>query len=160
MFYIVALLSITLLPVFIGYRDDAQPMVNVVPFRIFSDFFNLMQNENASIYIKLFWMNFLGNVLLFVPFGFFLGILYPKLQGWKKTMLIALVFSLSIEFAQLMLVMSRLASSRSSDIDDVIMNCLGSALGLLLLQGISRYKTGRNIICLLSDNEYYFKKHE
>jgi glycopeptide antibiotics resistance protein len=72
-----------------------------------------------------------ANVLLFVPWGFLLFILLftverPTLQTYVLTILLGLTFSLLIEGWQYFL------PSRVADVNDVIWNTSGTALGALL----------------------------
>jgi glycopeptide antibiotics resistance protein len=85
--------------------------------------------------------NAAGNVLLFVPLGILLPLVFRRLRFWQG-MLIAIALSSSIELAQYF---SRAwGSNRSADVNDVILNSLGACLGLAavsllrLRQGTSR----------------------
>ena len=64
----------------------------------------------------------LGNLLWFVPLGFFLRWLWRRIT-WQKTLKIGAILSLGIELCQWLL------QSGISDIDDVIFNSLGALLG-------------------------------
>ena len=72
------------------------------------------------------WTNamFLGNVLLFIPLGISLMLLYQKLTC-KLAVGIGLILSLSIEVIQIF-------TGRIFDINDIIYNILGTLLGTLL----------------------------
>ncbi len=79
-----------------------------------------------------FWVNFPGNILIFMPIGLFAGLLADKPRWWKGT-LWAFGLSLFIEFFQLFV-------SRGTDVDDLILNTLGGLLGhgaFLLLRRVS-----------------------
>ena len=65
------------------------------------------------------------NVLLFVPFGFFLPFIWPNINKLKYTVLSGFSFSLLIELSQLF-------NNRRADVDDLIMNTLGTLIGYLL----------------------------
>ena len=65
------------------------------------------------------------NILLFVPLGFFLPLLWSDFRSVKKTVLWGLFTSLSIELLQIF-------TFRSTDINDLITNTLGTAIGWLL----------------------------
>lgn len=75
------------------------------------------------------WINFLGNILIFLPIGFFPPLIW-NLSG-KKTVGICFLISLFIELAQLFL-------PRTSDIDDLILNTLGGAIGVMGYQLFSK----------------------
>ena len=66
----------------------------------------------------------LGNIVMFVPFGLFPALLW---RGWRwwKSLLVGFCTSVSIEFIQFFI-------GRSTDIDDVILNTAGAAVGFWL----------------------------
>ncbi|MDD4705814.1 MAG: VanZ family protein [Bacilli bacterium] len=72
----------------------------------------------------LFYRNVLGNVLLLLPFGYFTSY-YIKVNKYYINFIITLIISFSIEFIQSNI-------GRSFDIDDIILNMIGSYLGYLL----------------------------
>ena len=65
----------------------------------------------------------IANVLLFVPLGFLVPILWR--QRWWQTLLTALAATLCIELIQPFF-------DRSFDVDDIFLNFAGGAIGLLL----------------------------
>ncbi len=67
------------------------------------------------------------NVLLFVPLGFFLPFIWPNIDKLKYTVLSGFSFSLLIEISQLF-------NNRRTDIDDLILNTLGTLIGYLLFR--------------------------
>lgn len=62
------------------------------------------------------------NVVLFVPFGFFLPLLYKKYHHIKPVVLTGFLFSLSVEIVQMF-------DWGSTDINDLITNTMGACLG-------------------------------
>lgn len=81
----------------------------------------------------------IANVLLFVPWGFFLFILLysverPTMQTYILTFFLGLTLSLVIEGWQYFL------PSRVADVNDVIWNTLGAFLGALLGHGRLRVR--------------------
>ena len=77
------------------------------------------------------------NVLLFVPLGVLLPFIWPNTNGLKCTVYSGLSFSLLIEISQLF-------NNRCTDIDDLILNTLGSLIGYLLFMMFT-HKTKRTI---------------
>ncbi|MFD7334432.1 VanZ family protein [Streptomyces violascens] len=69
-----------------------------------------------------------GNVLLGLPFGVLLPVLFPRTRGLLRVVLMTAFVMLTVEAAQGLLV-----TGRAFDIDDVILNSLGSFAGYLLL---------------------------
>lgn len=72
----------------------------------------------------------LGNVVMFMPFGFFLPFVTEKLNQ-KRALVIAVVVPIVVEFFQLIV-------GRSFDIDDLICNFIGMVLGFFLAWGVKR----------------------
>lgn len=75
-----------------------------------------------TILWKTIIINVFGNVIMFVPFGF-LGIIFPKLNDFKTLIINFLFGIILIESLQYF---SRLGVF---DIDDVILNTVGAAIG-------------------------------
>lgn len=65
------------------------------------------------------------NAVMFMPFGFMLPILWKKCRTWKATLLAGFFTSFTIETIQLF-------SFRATDVDDLIMNTLGTFLGYII----------------------------
>lgn len=120
-FYLICLLSITLLPITIYYTNQPFkiiPTFNLIPIK---GLFNLTS-------INLFMMNTLGNLILFVPFVIFINILNQKKISLLKNLIIVLMFSLSIELFQYLEMYFQVAI-RMVDINDIILNVLGGGIG-------------------------------
>lgn len=66
--------------------------------------------------------NSMLNILLFVPFGFGLPVLWERYREGKWTVLSGLGLSLTIELLQML-------TLRATDVNDLITNTLGTALG-------------------------------
>lgn len=71
------------------------------------------------------------NVILFVPFGFFIPLLYKKYHHIKTVALTGFLFSLSVEIAQMF-------DWGSTDINDLITNTIGVCLGYLVYYLLSK----------------------
>ncbi len=71
---------------------------------------------------QLYYMLNVLNVFMFMPLGFLLPFIWPKYKNFFFTTLTGLYFSLLIELCQLF-------NHRATDVDDLIMNTLGTMLG-------------------------------
>ncbi|ANJ27315.1 VanZ family protein [Agromyces aureus] len=76
----------------------------------------------------------LANLVFFIPFGVYLGLLAPTWPWWRATSVVGLT-SLGLEVAQYVM------ATGSSDSTDVIVNTLGGLVGLMLL-GVARSALG------------------
>lgn len=107
--------------------SDRQTAVNIVPFKVFSDTFHAISKSGLW---DPFTINFLGNVLIFSPIGFFLPLLWQPFRFWK-TVLAGFLVSLFIETVQLFL-------NRSSDVDDLWLNTVGAVAGFGIYKLVSK----------------------
>lgn len=96
---------------------------NFIPFREI-----LRYNIGSRLFIK----NVLGNMLLFLPFGFFTSYLLDNKKP-LLTVVLTLIASLSIEVVQLMI-------GRVFDVDDIILNVLGALLGYFIYRLFDRFE--------------------
>lgn len=69
--------------------------------------------------------NILGNIVMMMPIGFLLPLFFEKLRKWYKVGLIGIALSVLIECSQLFL-------SRGTDIDDVLLNLMGTLTGYII----------------------------
>ena len=74
-----------------------------------------------SLGSRLFLKNVLGNMIMFLPFGFFVSY-YLEAKKFYFPLILTFIASLSIECVQL-------AIGRVFDIDDIILNMFGGMLG-------------------------------
>ncbi|MHC6179192.1 VanZ family protein [Clostridium sp. JNZ X4-2] len=72
--------------------------------------------------------NLLGNIVPFMPFGFLLPMVFKKINSFWKVVGVGLVVDLCIEVFQY------ITKIGSFDVDDIILNMTGIALGYLLIK--------------------------
>ena len=72
--------------------------------------------------------NVVGNMVIFVPFGFIVSYILDS-KKIIKPLFLTLVASLTIEFVQMYI-------GRSFDVDDILLNCIGGFAGFLLFVAI------------------------
>jgi len=96
---------------------------NLVPFT------EILRYEFGS---KLFIYNVVGNIVLFIPFGFIVAE-YIKPKTIMPPLFISLIVSFTVEFVQLNI-------GRSFDVDDILLNIVGCVAGYLLYIGLTAIK--------------------
>mgnify|MGYP002604798842 CR=1 FL=1 len=69
------------------------------------------------------FLNIFGNVLAFMPFGFFLPVISRRSKKWYNTVTFGFTWSLILETLQL------ISKVGSFDVDDLFLNTLGAAFG-------------------------------
>ena len=84
------------------------------------------------------FLNIFGNVLAFMPFGFFLPVIWVRTRHWYITVLLSFAMSLLVETMQLV------GKVGSFDVDDLLLNTLGGMAGYGLYRLFVRYYHQRN----------------
>ena len=107
----------------VTFQDVNYGTNNFVPFR---------EIFRYSIGSAKFIKNIVGNILLFIPFGFFSSY-YLKNKKMLTTLILTLITSSTIEIVQYYI-------GRVFDIDDIILNVLGGIVGFLLYIGFDAIK--------------------
>lgn len=103
--------------------------VNLVPFRTIRNYVKYSGFLHTMI-------NIFGNIIIFVPFGILLAEIFPKTRNILKILGITFATSFFVEFIQFFI-------GRSVDIDDLILNLLGSVIGYFIWKKILRFKFAR-----------------
>ncbi len=110
-FYLIAVFTITGIPSV--YSWDANPEFNLIPF------IDIVNNPPAYILYTIL------NILLFMPFGFLLPVLWKEYRSLRIMALAGILLSLFIEVLQIF-------SFRLTDVDDLIANTTGTVLGYVI----------------------------
>ncbi|MDO4267177.1 MAG: VanZ family protein [Eubacteriales bacterium] len=87
--------------------------------------------------MEAFLMNVFGNVIAFMPCGFFLPIVSRRSRRWYNTILLSFSLSLCVETAQLIWRVG------SFDVDDLLLNTLGGALGYICYRIVQKIRIRR-----------------
>ncbi|MBQ2953252.1 MAG: VanZ family protein [Clostridia bacterium] len=87
------------------------------------------------------WSQLLGNVLLFMPWGFCLPLLWRRFRRPLRMVGMALALTCSIELVQLFI-------GRYVEVDDILLNASGALLGAGLWRGLHRAWPGMDDLFL------------
>jgi len=112
----------------IDYADYAlalQRNRNLQPLRTLKQYWHLLQHSNGA-FVRHAFINLAGNVLLFIPLGYFLPYLWKKQRFFFRCMFSALLLIVLVEVIQLFSLLG------SMDVDDVILNMSGVLMGYIL----------------------------
>lgn len=108
----------------VTFQDDVTWSTNnFIPFR------EIMRYNITS---RLFLKNVIGNMLMFLPFGFFISV-YIKSDKPYLTILLTVIASIAIETVQMCI-------GRVFDVDDIILNVIGGTLGFLIYNLIRKLR--------------------
>ncbi len=100
-----------------SWKQEILWNLNLMPFRFLFDIHG---------YTRITWCkNIIGNIILFVPAGFFLLCLFPNVRVWsfKRYAWIMATMIIGMELFQLFFMCGH------CDIDDFMLNLLGACLG-------------------------------
>lgn len=103
------------------YRS-AEYQYNIIPFREIRRYFVYRSRLGA----KAVFLNLFGNVLGFIPFGFFCPIMSDRLKNGFLVAFLGFAMSFTVEVIQLLTRLGRF------DVDDLILNTFGAVSGYLL----------------------------
>lgn len=105
----------------LSYYPTWEETVSQIPYlpNMLTPFEEISRALNRKSYWLLFML--LGNIIMFMPIGFFPALLWRKPRWWKS-LLAGFGSSVTIEFIQFFI-------GRSTDIDDVILNTTGALAG-------------------------------
>ena len=104
--------------------------VNFIPFKSIYEIY--MFSVSPTVVIR----NILGNIVLFIPISFLMGILWEKWGKMKNMLLFSLLVPCGIEFIQLFI-------GRAVDVDDVILNFVGLMIGFLVSKLVCKILIGQ-----------------
>ena len=107
------------------YWMQLSARINLVPFSSMGSMLRaLWHNPHPDVLWTVVY-NIGGNIVMFVPLGFFLRMLFPKCRGFLWCMgTVALIMS-TVELCQLFTLRG------FCEVDDVMLNVLGAAIGWL-----------------------------
>ena len=120
--------ALTVVPDGAGWGLNLSPPVNLLPTRTIA----AVAGGPARVY------QLLGNVALLAPAGFLLPLAVPGLRRGLRVVLVGAWLSAGIEVVQLVLTVVGTRPSRAADVDDLLLNVLGVALGRAVLWLLAR----------------------
>ena len=106
----------------IPYWDQVAQQLNLVPFRTLRLFAHLL-DSGVRAHIRMAVINLGGNVIMFIPLGLLLPKVFPKLSSLLRVLLTTAAIITVVEIIQLFTLVG------SCDIDDLILNVAGAAIG-------------------------------
>ena len=116
--------------------ENASSGLNLVPFK---------EITRYQIGTTQFFYNVIGNIVLFLPFGFFVSD-FVKAKKTHQILIVSILISLTAELIQFKI-------GRAFDIDDVLLNVTGAIIGFMLYISIQAIK--RHLPKTLQNNLFY-----
>ena len=107
----------------VTFQDVSWSSSNFIPFK---------EIFRYEIFSDMFFKNVIGNMIIFIPYGFFISY-FLKLDKSKLIILLSLITSITIEITQFII-------GRVFDVDDMLLNLLGGLLGYLMYKLLRDFK--------------------
>lgn len=133
---LLAIIYLLLLYYLLLSTERAASGVNLTPFK---------EMTRYSIGSKLFFYNVIGNVVLFIPFGYFASS-YLKAKKLSHILVPSILISLTAEAIQFKI-------GRAFDVDDIILNMVGAIIGFMIYISVQAMK--KQLPKFLQTNLFY-----
>lgn len=103
--------------------DTTGQSVNLTPFATLRLYGRILQKNTNPALVRHAIINLVGNVVMFVPLGWFLPALFRKTRGFFRTVFLGVGLVCLVEAVQF------ITGLGSCDVDDLLLNMLGVILG-------------------------------
>lgn len=120
----------------VTFQDVSWSTSNFIPFK------EMFRYELGS---TMFIKNVIGNMMMFMPYGFFISY-FLKLNKIKIIIYLSIIVSLTIEVTQLVI-------GRVFDVDDIMLNIFGGLIGYYIYRLVSLMKN--HLPSFLKKNIFY-----
>lgn len=108
------------------YSQQLARSLNLKPFATVGMYWRLLTGGENSVFWRHAVINLAGNVGMFVPLGFFLPRIFPRVRKFLSTFFLCLLSIVAVEIIQYFTMLG------ACDIDDLILNMIGICVGYLL----------------------------
>jgi len=113
------------------YLQLLQGRINLIPFRTIDEFITAPAHGISRSHA---FINLAGNVVMFIPLGAALPTLWTRLRSFGRCMGYSALILLTVELVQLFTLLG------SADIDDLILNLVGTAMGFGIFRLLNKWK--------------------
>lgn len=134
--YLIAILYYTIFAESMGRANTDptdDPRFNLILFNEINRF--IVYREQLGM--KAFMLNVVGNCVAFIPGGFLLPVISRRCRSFISCTLVGFVISFFIECTQLIFRVG------SFDVDDLMLNTLGVAIGFIVNAAIKKFRVFR-----------------
>lgn len=108
----------------VTFQDVSWSTSNFIPFK---------EVFRYQLFSERFFRNVVGNLIMFMPYGFFVSY-FLKLDQKRQIFWMSLLVSVTIEVTQLII-------GRVFDVDDIMLNVCGGMLGYFVYRLIHKFKS-------------------
>lgn len=100
--------------------------LNVKPLETVQRFIWVLRNSHDATLLRHAVVNLVGNVVMFLPLGYLTPCIWSKTQKFRWHLIYMVLTILAIEVLQLVTLLG------SCDVDDLLLNLVGTTIGYLL----------------------------
>lgn len=108
------------------YLQRLQSNINLTPLYTIKLYLRILRESNSNALLRHALINLVGNVVMFIPLGIFMPGIFLKKPGFFSTIFTVAAMIIAVELVQLVTLLG------SCDVDDLILNLLGAAIGYFL----------------------------
>lgn len=108
------------------YWQQLRENSNLRPLETVGRYLWVLRHSTSTAQIRHAIINLVGNVIMFVPLGFLTPCLWQRLRKFGWHCLAMLLTILTVELLQLLTLLG------SCDVDDLLLNLVGTSIGYLL----------------------------
>ena len=119
-----------------AYPQRLAENFNLVPLSTLVDFADTLRDGMNPALVRHAIINLAGNVVMFVPLGALLPGCFAWLRSFGRCMAVSAGILCAVELIQLFTLLG------VCDVDDLILNLLGTATGFLLYAGMGKLRRG------------------
>ena len=110
----------------LSYRQQLKNNISLIPFHTIKTYWNVVCRRELTPMFFHCVINLAGNVVLFIPIGYFLPRLWIKMRRFFPFLFTCVLSVCLVEVLQLFTLLG------SMDIDDLILNLAGMIFGYLI----------------------------
>ncbi len=122
------------------FVDYVKSHTNLIPFVTLREYVRRLAADTINVETVIY--NVVVNIVLFIPFGFIFPFFFEKLRKFLPYAAVSAASVVAVEIMQLLL------RCGSFDVDDIILNLVGAAIGFgvfLILKKVNDIKTGSGV---------------
>lgn len=108
------------------YTHNKASAINLQPFATLKMYWRILQNSQDAGLLRHAVINLVGNLVMFIPLGFYLPYLLRGMRKIFRAMLLLLCLIIMVETVQYVTHLG------TCDVDDLILNMAGSLIGWLI----------------------------
>ena len=116
----------------LSYWQQLRQNTNLVPLYTIKNYLYVLKHPSSTYLLKHCFINLAGNLLLFIPAGWLIPRLWPKIRNFFRFITLSAGLIFLVEVVQLFTLLG------SFDVDDVILNLSGMTVGFLLYSCFAR----------------------